>query len=393
MNKLYYNFSNFSTNFDNFFYKIDPSLTKNQRNFLSDLFTSILSSNSINFDKLALHLSNKHHSIRFESILKRISRFLNNDNYNFHHLFDNLISYIFSSFKVKHDDNRVFISFDHMFVKEKFTVFMLSIKIGRQGFPIYFNVFPGKHQLNHGDAFKISNIKKSLSHVHNLIKNIDPNIQIVWLADRWFGNLFPLFNFINKTLNDNFVFRCKDNFKIFYFDKKEGHKIWTDIHHLPSYVHHSSFFENLEFTKNKYIYNLTICKSKDHQERWFLISNVDPTRAKKFYGYRFGGIETIFKHQKTNGFYLEKTGIKNLHAFDNLYSLVCIATVYCICLGTDVSKNKEHYKDLGLRIVRTIHQKRKRVISLFQVGLKLFHLAMNSPNYYRIPFTFRLYDI
>lgn len=142
-----------------------------------------------------------------------------------------------------------------------------------------------------------------------------------------------------------------------------------------------------------YISKLTICKSKDHQERWFLISNVNPTRAKKFYGYRFGGIETIFKHQKTNGFYLEKTSIKNLHAFDNLYSLVCIATTYCICLGTDVSKNWEYYEDIGIRIVRTIKKTRKRVISLFQVGLKLFHLAINSPNSYRIPFTFRLYDI
>lgn len=258
MNKLYYNFQNFSTNFDDFFYKIDPTLTKNQRNFLSDIFTSILSANSINFDKLALQLSCKHHSIQFESILKRISRFLNNDNYNFHLLFDNLISYIFSSFKVKHDDNRVFLSFDHMFVKEKFTVFMLSIKIGRQGLPIYFNVYPGKHKPNYGDAFKINHIKKSLSYVHHLIKNIDPNIQIVWLADRWFGNLFPLFNFIHKTLNDNFVFRCKDNFKIYFFDKKEGHKIWTDIHHLPSYIHHSSFFENLEFTRKKYKYNLVL---------------------------------------------------------------------------------------------------------------------------------------
>lgn len=243
-------------------------------NFIEDLFTALFFANSINF----------------ESILTRISRFLNNHNNKFHTLFDNLIKHILTNYKISHEDNRVYLSFDHIFVKDKFTVFMLSIKIGRQGIPLYFKVFNGKKENNYGDAFKLNNIKDSLLYIHNLIRNINPNIEIIWLADRWFGNFFPLFNFINNTLNDFFVFRCKDNFKIFYYDKKEGHKIWCSIHDLPSLTYHSRFFENLEFSKNRYKYNLAICKSDGHKERWFLISNVDPTRAKKFYVYRFGGI-------------------------------------------------------------------------------------------------------
>lgn len=393
MNKLYYNFNSCSTNFRDFFHSIDFSLTNPQLNFLSDLFTSMLSSESINFDKLANSLSDKYYDINFDSVLRRISRFFNNSHLYIHNLFDNLISYIISNYKVKHDENRVFISFDHMFIREKFTVFLLSLKIGKQGFPIFFNVYPGKHKENHGDAFKIKNIKNALSYVHNLFKDIDKDINIVWLADRWFGNLFPLFNFIDNVLKDSFVFRCKDNFKIFYKPIKENHFVWLSIHDLPSYAQHSSFFENLQFTKNKYKYNLTICKSVDHKERWFLISNVDPTRSKKFYGYRFGGIETIFKHQKSNCFYLEKTGVKHLHSFDNLYSLVCIAITYCICLGADVSKNSKCYRNLGFRTVRTINNKRVRVVSLFQTGIRLFHLALNSIRYYRLPFNFKLYDI
>jgi len=377
-----------------FFHKIDNSLTKNQRNFLSDFFSSLLSSNSINFDKIALNLTNKYSDINFDSILKRISRFLNNNNNVFHSLFDKTIKHIFSKYKIKHDDNRVFISFDHMYVRNKFTIFMLSLKIGKQGIPIYFSSFEGKGKDGFDNAFKLKEIKTALLHAHNLFKSINPNIQIVFLADRWFGNFFTLFNYINNTLKDYFVFRCKSNFKIFYFDEKENHKIWGNIHDLPNFTYHSKFYENLEFTKNKYKYNLTICKSDDHQERWFLISNIDPTRAKKFYAYRFGGIETIFKNQKSNGFYLEKTGIKHLHAFDNLYSLLCIATTYYICLGADISKNSSCYKNLGFKIVRrTKTGKIIRLISLFQAGLKLFQLALNSPKYYRLPFTFKLYDI
>lgn len=394
MSKLYNVFNFCSINFDKFFYNIDNFLSKNQRNFLSDYFSALLSANSINFDKVALELSSKYPNIHFESILTRISRFLNNHNNNFHSLFDKVISHIFNNFKVKHDDNRVFISFDHMFVKEKFTVFMLSIKIGKQGFPIFFNTFEGKGKKEFGEAFRLKNIKDALSYVHNLIKSIDSNIEIVFLADRWFGNYFPLFNFISNELNDYFVFRCKDNFKVYYYDEREKHKIWTFIHNLPNLKYHSRLFKNLEFTKNKYKYNLTICKSADHQERWFLISNVDPKRAKKFYGYRFGGIETIFKNQKSNGFYLEKTGIKHLHAFDNLYSLLCIATSYYICLGSDVSKNSNRYKNLGFRTSRKSKTgKVVRVVSLFQVGLNLFQLAINSNMKYRLPFTFILYDV
>lgn len=122
MSKVYNIFNFCSINFDNFFYNIDNYLSKNQRNFLSDYFSALLSANSINFDKVALKLSSKYPNIHFESILTRISRFLNNHNNNFHSLFDKVISHIFNNFKVKHDDNRVFISFDHTFVKEKFTV-------------------------------------------------------------------------------------------------------------------------------------------------------------------------------------------------------------------------------------------------------------------------------
>lgn len=393
MNLIYNNFNKCSSNFDSFFHKVDTSLTKNERNFLSEFFISILSSNSSNFDKLAIPLTHYHSSIKFDSILKRISRFLNNDRNNFHTLFDCIIKYIISNYKVSHEDNRIFISFDHMFVRDKFTVFMLSLKVGKQGFPIYFKSFEGKKDPNHGNAFKMNMIKSSLLYVHNLFKSFNPNFNIVFLADRWFGNFFPLFNYINNTLHDSFVFRCKNNFKIFYQPKKETHKIWTTIHRLPSLKYHSTFYSDLEFTKKKFLYNLTICKSDSHQERWFLISNIDPSRAKKFYAYRFGGIETIFKNQKTNGFYLEKTGIKSLHAFDNLYSLLCISLCYCIGLGTSISKNSRMYKNIGFRTSKKNGKSSTRILSLFHAGLRLFLIALNSPKYYHIPFHFLLYDV
>ena len=109
MSKLYNNFRPYSINFNDFFLSVDNFLTKNQLNFLGNFFTAMLSSSSINFDKIALELFFLYPDIKFDSILTRISRFLNNSNNNFHSLFDNVIKRILSNFKVKHDDNRVFI--------------------------------------------------------------------------------------------------------------------------------------------------------------------------------------------------------------------------------------------------------------------------------------------
>ena len=54
MSKLYNNFRPYSINFNDFFLSVDNFLTKNQLNFLGNFFTAMLSSSSINFDKITL---------------------------------------------------------------------------------------------------------------------------------------------------------------------------------------------------------------------------------------------------------------------------------------------------------------------------------------------------
>ena len=48
-----------------------------------------------------------------------------------------------------------------------------------------------------------------------------------------------------------------------------------------------------------------------------------------------GGKSELFKNQKSNGFNLEKTKTKNLHAYENLYSLVCLACTWLTIIGAD----------------------------------------------------------
>ena len=303
MIKVYNKFSDVANNFRVFFSHFTSS--KTLLNFFPEFFCSLMNAESITSSKIALSLfDNFNSSIFLDSHSKRIYRFLHNPHYNIHSIFDAIVIDVLSRFKLSHSDKNIHISFDHMFDKTNFTILMFTLRIGKQGVPIYFKVFNGSDKPYHGEAFKSKNIKNGILYCHNLIKSIIPDANIIFLADRWFGNLFPLMNYI-KSLGDTFVFRCKQNLKVFYQKYPETHKVWMPISKLPHLVHASKLYTNLEFTKKKYIFNLAYCKNKDHKESWLLITNGNPKLAKIYYGYRFDSIEFLFKSQKTNGFYLE----------------------------------------------------------------------------------------
>ena len=81
----------------------------------------------------------------------------------------------------------------------------------------------------------------------------------------------------------------------------------------------------------------------------------------------------LFKSQKTNGFILEKTKTKNLHAYENLYSLVCFAGLWLTIIGIDYTKNYPHVKkNLNIRFVKYGKNKKPiRILSLFNLELTI----------------------
>ena len=105
---------------------------------------------------------------------------------------------------------------------------------------------------------------------------------------------FSTFNFNSFFSNvDSSLSKNQKNFLSDFFTSLiSSNSVNFDKISILSYKYHSSFFKNLLFTKNKFNYNLTIGKSDEHEERWFLISNVEPNRSKRYYSYRFGSIES-----------------------------------------------------------------------------------------------------
>lgn len=101
----------------------------------------------------------------------------------------------------------------------------------------------------------------------------------------------------------------------------------------------------------------------------------------------------FFKSQKTNGFYLESTKTKNLYAFENLYGLACLASLWLNIIATDYIKNYKHLKKkINIRFnKKTSTGKLVRILSTFNLGLTLFSKVFNSYIDYNLKFNFKLY--
>lgn len=86
--------------------------------------------------------------------------------------------------------------------------------------------------------------------------------------------------------------------------------------------------------------------------------------------------------------------MRNIHAFSTLFGLMCVALLWLTILGSDYSKNKNHFKNyLKIKYSRKNGSNSKRSFSLFNTGLMYFNLAFCCNQYAVIKCNFLLYDI
>ena len=350
----------------------------------------IIQSESVSATDIAKVLKEDFSLVQYDSVVKRIRRFFNNSLFDPYLFYQEFISYILDNYKKKHHDRRVHIIFFHMFSHENYTVFMLSMRIGKQGIPIWFQCFKG---ISNNEAFEICTLKNAISKVSHLFQN--KNLELIFLADRWFNSVDLLKHI--ASLGHTYCVRLKKNIHVYPFDEKEGHVIKKFIGDLPYYKYKSTVYASIPFTDEKYITNIVFSDWAKVEEPWIIATNGDPKRAIKDYSYRFDGVESLFKNQKSNGFRLENISNANLQAFTTMYTLLCVCVTYLTILGAEYSRNNACYKKEKIITHKTyiIDGKRikKRVMSLFNTELTLFHRAFNSIKYIRIPFRFILYDI
>lgn len=387
MNKVYNTQKDFTNELTNFLHICCPFLRKTQLNILPSIVYGMIQAESSVSSDISKHLKNEFSLVQPDSVIRRIRRFFSNKLFNGYQFYDGVIRHVIKNYKMKHSDKRVHIILDHMFSHDNYTVFMISMRIGKTGIPLWFRCFKDKDDT---DAFQESLLIEGINYVHELFPK---DYDLIFLADRWF-NSTSLMQHI-ESLGHTYIFRLKKNIKVLIYDKKEGHKIWKWLDEIKTYKYHSVSYPDILLTNEKYQTNLVFSKRDQVDEAWILTTNGDGKRAIKDYGYRFGGIETLFKSQKSNGFYIESINNASLESFTNMYSLVCFTTLFLTILGADYSKNKNSrsFKNCKLTTHKNYKSGRKRVISLFNTGLTLIKTAFDSWRYIKISYTFILYDI
>ena len=118
----------------------------------------------------------------------------------------------------------------------------------------------------------------------------------------WFNSV-NIMKFIDIA-GYTFCLRLKKNIKVFIFDKKEGHKGWKWLDDISNYEWHSVCYDDILLTDDKYSCKLVYSKRHDTSDPWIIATNCDYKHTIINYSYRFGGIETLFKNQKSNDFYI-----------------------------------------------------------------------------------------
>ena len=122
--KSYYNQEKIASSFYKFFSRF--SLSKPHLKSLCYAIIGMIVAESVVTSDFSRKLKDDFSLIQLQSIERRFRRFFKS--------FSSVafISYVISHFFIKHHSSSIHISFDHMFCKDKFTILLFSLRIGKQ---------------------------------------------------------------------------------------------------------------------------------------------------------------------------------------------------------------------------------------------------------------------
>lgn len=133
MKKLYNTQSQITSNLSKFFKLVSPNTSKPHLKNASDIIFGIVKSESVVTTDIIKNLKDPWSDVQPASIQRRFERFFNNNKFNPYAFYDSIITHIIKNYKSK--NKNIYISFDHMFCKDNFTIFLLSLRIGKQRHP------------------------------------------------------------------------------------------------------------------------------------------------------------------------------------------------------------------------------------------------------------------
>ncbi len=141
MNKVYITQEQIAGKMKEFLLISNPNIRKTQLKIIPYVSVGMILSESSVASDIAKNLKDDFSLVQHESVIRRIKRLFKNKLFDPYKFYDNVIRYVISNYKPKHDDKRIHITFDHMFSHDNYTIFMISMRVGKQGIPYVSSLF------------------------------------------------------------------------------------------------------------------------------------------------------------------------------------------------------------------------------------------------------------
>lgn len=287
-------------------------------------------------------------TIKQESIIVKLKRWLNNKSVNYKLFFTPFLDKLLPTLI----NGPVSLMLDGSVVGRNSACLMASIVYKNRAIPIAWLMRKGRKG-HFKEQYHIELLE--------ILKSILPSgTDVTIIGDGEFDGV----NFLEaiEKYDWHYVTRTSKNAKITQQDK---------IIELPEILKQgeSKTYQGVSFT-NKYYGPITFIswRPKNQKKIVYLISNYSSeTKAIKFYKKR-QIIETFFSDLKTKGFHLQKSHISNLDSLSNLIMAACIGYIWIVLLG-NYALNK------GLN--RIIHRTERCDLSLFQLGFRYIEFILN----------------
>jgi hypothetical protein len=263
-----------------------------------------------------------------QSTQRRFARWLANPRVEVHELYAPLIEQALAEWGT----HTLYLALDTSMLWNQYCVIRLSLVYRGRAVPVVWEV------VEHGSSSVPHTAYEAL--LDAVPPLLPPGSKVVFLADRGFADTELMAHL--RRLGWHFRIRIKASFGIHRFGQFPC-KV-EDFQLAPG---RALFLHNVAITAEHFgPVSLALARHTSNGEHWYVVSD-EPTSVQTFveYGWRFD-IEENFLDDKSNGFQLESSLVRDAAALTRLCLVLAVTTLYLLAQGTQVVRtNKRRWVD------------------------------------------------
>ena len=253
-----------------------------------------------------------------QSTQRRFARWLQNRRVAVHELYAPLIQKALAEW----GNHTLYLALDTTMLWKRYCIVRLSVLYRGRAVPLVWQVVEHESSSVAYEAYEA------------LLDAVPPllplGVRVVFLADRGFADTALLAHL--RRLRWHFRIRIKANFGVV----RPGHRPSKveDFNLAPG---RALFLHQVAITAERFgPVALALARHASNGECWYVVSD-EPTSVQTFveYGWRFD-IEENFLDDKSNGFQLESSLVRDADALSRLCLVLAVTTVYLVAQGTHV---------------------------------------------------------